>query len=159
MDNGAYYEDQGMSGSTVIMIAVFVVLAIGAYMWWARSKYEDASDAAAAGPKAAPIQTSGLGALPMGNLNSTGMSPHLMPKLQTRPIEEAGALVPNDILKGESLISASELVRFPETISGSLRNANRQLRNEPPNPRTPVSIFNNSTIPGDYMRRPLDFDH
>jgi type II secretory pathway pseudopilin PulG len=41
------------------------------------------------------------------------------------------------------------------TISGSLRNANLQLRSEPPNPRGAWPI-NNSTISNDLMRRPLE---
>jgi hypothetical protein len=41
------------------------------------------------------------------------------------------------------------------TISGSLRNANLQLRSEPPNPRGSWPI-NNSTIESDLMRRPLE---
>lgn len=40
------------------------------------------------------------------------------------------------------------------TISGSLRNANLQLRSEPPNPRGAWPI-NNSTIESDTMRRPF----
>ena len=39
-----------------------------------------------------------------------------------------------------------------ETIGGVLRNANRQERSEPANPREAVSIFNLSTIPPDTMR-------
>jgi hypothetical protein len=41
------------------------------------------------------------------------------------------------------------------TISGSLRNANLQLRSEPPNPKGAWPIMN-STISPDLMRRPLE---
>jgi hypothetical protein len=41
------------------------------------------------------------------------------------------------------------------TVSGSLRNANLQLRSEPPNKRMAWPI-NNSTIEPDLMRRPLE---
>lgn len=41
------------------------------------------------------------------------------------------------------------------TISGSLRNANLQLRSEPANPKGAWPI-NNSTIQPDLMRRPLE---
>lgn len=41
------------------------------------------------------------------------------------------------------------------TVSGTLRNANLQLRSEPANPRTSWPI-NNSTIESDTMRRPLE---
>lgn len=43
-----------------------------------------------------------------------------------------------------------------DTQGNSLRNANLQLRSEPPNPIKPVSIFNNSTIGPDPYRRPLE---
>jgi hypothetical protein len=43
-----------------------------------------------------------------------------------------------------------------DTIGQSLRNANLQIRSEPPNPQVPVSIWNNSTITSDFARPPLE---
>ena len=43
-----------------------------------------------------------------------------------------------------------------DTQANSLRNANTQLRSEPPNPQKPVSIFLNSTIAPDPFRKPLE---
>jgi hypothetical protein len=42
------------------------------------------------------------------------------------------------------------------TVGTSLRNANKQLRSEPPNPTVAVSIWNKSTIDSDLHRRPLE---
>jgi len=42
------------------------------------------------------------------------------------------------------------------TQTNTLRNANLQIRSEPPNPQVPISIFNNSTIGFDTNRRPLE---
>jgi hypothetical protein len=42
------------------------------------------------------------------------------------------------------------------TVGQTLRNANRQLRSEPPNPQVPVGPFLNSTIEPDINRRPLE---
>lgn len=42
------------------------------------------------------------------------------------------------------------------TVGGSLRNANLQLRSEPPNPTKGVSPWMNSTIEPDLMRTPLE---
>ena len=42
------------------------------------------------------------------------------------------------------------------TVGTSLRNANLQLRSEPPNPQMEVGPFNNTTIAPDTMRRPLE---
>lgn len=43
-----------------------------------------------------------------------------------------------------------------DTVGQSLRNANLQLRSEPPNPQTPVGPWNQSTITPDFMRIPLE---
>lgn len=42
------------------------------------------------------------------------------------------------------------------SVSGSLRNANLQVRSEPPNPKINVSPWMTSTISGDNFRRPLE---
>ena len=42
------------------------------------------------------------------------------------------------------------------TVGQSLRNANRQLRSEPPNPQQRVGPWNTSTIGPDFNRRPLE---
>lgn len=42
-----------------------------------------------------------------------------------------------------------------DTVGNTLRNANLQVRSEPPNPTTKVSIWNTSTIEPDLMRVPL----
>ena len=43
-----------------------------------------------------------------------------------------------------------------DTIGSTLRNANLQLRSEPPNPQAQVSPWLNSTIQPDLMRVPLE---
>jgi hypothetical protein len=42
------------------------------------------------------------------------------------------------------------------TVSSSLRNANLQIRSEPPNPQKEVGPWNQSTITPDFMRPPLE---
>lgn len=42
------------------------------------------------------------------------------------------------------------------TVGQTLRNANLDIRSDPPNPRTPVSPFLNSTIEPDIYRRALE---
>ena len=42
------------------------------------------------------------------------------------------------------------------TVGQTLRNANRQLRSEPPNPQVKVSPWNQTTIESDVNRRPLE---
>ena len=58
-------------------------------------------------------------------------------------------------LKGKNFLSAGALVGV-NTVGQSLRNANQQLRSEPPNPQVPVSVFFNSTIEPDSNRRDME---
>ena len=58
-------------------------------------------------------------------------------------------------LKGKNFLSAGALIGV-NTVGQSLRNANLQLRSEPPNPQVPVSIFYQSTIGPDVSHRPLE---
>ena len=58
-------------------------------------------------------------------------------------------------LKGKNFLSAGALIGV-NTVGQSLRNANYQLRSEPPNPQVPVSVFQNSTIEPDVNRRNLE---
>jgi hypothetical protein len=43
-----------------------------------------------------------------------------------------------------------------DTVGQSLRNANLQIRSEPPNPQLNVGPWNNTTISPDFMRPPLE---
>ena len=61
----------------------------------------------------------------------------------------------NGSLKGKNFLSAGALIGV-NTVGQSLRNANWDLRSEPPNPQVSVSVFNNSTIEPDTNRRPLE---
>ena len=58
-------------------------------------------------------------------------------------------------LKGKNFLSAGALIGV-NTVGQSLRNANLQLRSEPPNPQIPISVFNQSTISPDISHRPLE---
>jgi hypothetical protein len=60
-------------------------------------------------------------------------------------------------LKGKNFLSAGSLIGV-NTVGQSLRNANLQLRSEPPNPQVPVSVFYNSTIQPDTSHRDLEIN-
>jgi len=66
--------------------------------------------------------------------------------------EDFGQFSPDQILSGQNYLDPRSQIGYPETVGGVLRNANQQFRSEPLNPRSPVSIFNLSTIPPDTMR-------
>jgi hypothetical protein len=60
-------------------------------------------------------------------------------------------------LKGKNFLSAGALIGV-NTVGQSLRNANYQLRSEPPNPQVPISVFNQTTIEPDVNRRTLEIN-
>ena len=63
--------------------------------------------------------------------------------------------VSEGILKGVNFLEAGYQVGV-NTVGQSLRNANQQLRSEPPNPQVNVSPWLNTTIGPDLARRPLE---
>jgi hypothetical protein len=73
--------------------------------------------------------------------------------------EDFGQFSPDAILSGQNYLDPRSQIGYPETLGGNLRNANRDFRSEPLNPRTPVSIFNLSTIPPDVMRPKFEIDN
>ena len=80
----------------------------------------------------------------------------LLPKSQNSVWAEQNPMGPGS-LKGKNFLSAGALIGV-NTVGQSLRNANWQLRSEPPNPQVAVSIFNQSTIAPDTNRRPLEIN-
>ena len=82
---------------------------------------------------------------------------------------EPSTLLPNDsnsqwaslnpqgggMLKNINLLQAGSLVGI-NTVGSSLRNANLQVRSEPPNPQGNVGPWNHSTIEPDFVRLPLE---
>lgn len=80
-----------------------------------------------------------------------GVSSGLLPKEPVNQ-EDFGSFSAESILSGQNFLDPRAQIGYPETVGGTLRNANLQLRSEPANPRDPVSIFNLSTIVPDTMR-------
>ena len=78
----------------------------------------------------------------------------LLPKDMNSVWAEQNPMGPGS-LKGKNFLSAGALIGV-NTVGPSLRNANLQLRSEPPNPQVAVSIFNQSTIASDTSHRPLE---
>jgi hypothetical protein len=78
----------------------------------------------------------------------------LLPKDMNSIWAEQNPMGPGS-LKGKNFLSAGALIGV-NTVGQSLRNANLQIRSEPPNPQMPISIFNQSTISPDISHRPLE---
>ena len=134
---------------TVVAIVLLVVL-LAALFYPSMSYY--------AGPSGADLDRPGAtyNAAPAGPMAANGMdydvsAAGLIPR-EITVMEDFGKFAPDAILKGQNYLDPRSQIGYPETIGGVLRNANLDFRSEPINPRTPVSIFNLSTIPPDTMR-------
>jgi hypothetical protein len=103
--------------------------------------------APAAGPGMAPVQNG------CGMEKGTGLASSLLPR-EVASAEDFGEFAPEDILAGQNFLEPRQQIGFPETVGGALRNANQQLRADPPNPKDPF-VWNNSTIVPDEMQRSL----
>ena len=93
-----------------------------------------------------------MGAGYEGGSGSTDVSSASLIPREVVQTEDFGQFSPDKILSGQNYLDPRSQIGYPETVGGVLRNANQQFRSEPINPRTPVSIFNLSTIPPDTMR-------
>jgi hypothetical protein len=102
-----------------------------------------------------------------GESSETGYG--LPPSCSRQPVVKPEELLPRDEnsqwaqlnprgsgdLNNVNLLQAGYLTGI-NTVGSSLRNANLQLRSEPPNPQVAVSPWMNSTIEPDLMRVPLE---
>ena len=99
------------------------------------------------------------------NTNASG----LPPSCSKEPIQDPASLLPKDEnsewarlnpsgqgnLNNVNLLKAGHHIGI-DTIGQSLRNANLQLRSEPPNPQMNIGPWQNTTIEPDLMRTPLE---
>ncbi len=98
--------------------------------------------------------TSTYGLPPVSRPNTSYDPSELLPKdanSQWAQLNPAG----NADFKNVNLLKAGHLIGI-DTVGNTLRNANLQVRSEPPNPTTNVSPWLNTTISPDLMRRPLE---
>jgi hypothetical protein len=113
-------------------------------------EYSAFGAAPAAGPAAGPAAKASNGC---GMDKGTGLASSLLPR-EVASSEDFGQFAPEDILKGQNFLEPRKQIGFPETVGGALRNANQQIRKDPPNPKDPF-VWNNSTIVPDTMQRSL----
>jgi hypothetical protein len=90
------------------------------------------------------------GCYPREQLNPMDLLPN-DPNSQWAQVNPQGA---GDI-QGKNFLSAGALIGI-NTIGQSLRNANLQLRAEPPCPQVQVGPWNQTTIEPDLIRKPLE---
>lgn len=100
----------------------------------------------------------GLGRTPASCYPQQKLTPNdLLPTDESAAIKEFNIAKPvgEGILQGVNMLDATYHVGV-NTIGQSLRNANLQLRSEPPNPQVNVSPWQNTTIGPDLARKPLE---
>ena len=120
---------------------------------------------AAGGPGAAnPAGQNEKYAAVSGMTNSQGLAPSCTRQPVTNPAE----LLPNGNNswgklnpEGSGSVQNVNLLKAGyhsgvNTVGNTLRNANLQVRSEPPNPQMQVGPWNNTTIEPDLMRVPLE---
>jgi hypothetical protein len=102
-----------------------------------------------------------------GEMTTSGYG--LPPSCSRQPVVNPDELLPKDEnskwaqlnprgngeLNNVNLLQAGYLYGI-NTVGSSLRNANLQVRSEPPNPQVQVSPWLNTTIEPDLMRTPLE---
>ena len=111
-------------------------------------EYAATQMAPSAGPSANGVLAEGC-----GMNNGVGLASLLLPR-EVASAEDFGQFAPEDILSGQNFLEPRAQIGFPETVGGALRNANQQIRKDPPNPKDPF-VWNNSTIVPDTMQRGL----
>jgi hypothetical protein len=89
------------------------------------------------------------------NMGRTPSTCYPLPALKAEDLLPKEDSAGDGILSGVNMLDAGFHVGV-NTVGQSLRNANRQLRSEPPNPQVNVSPWMMSSIGPDLLRRPLE---
>ncbi len=141
-----------MKGRTQ-QILMFAAIAVVVYLLFVVNKSSNYSITEKQYGSFSPTSSSGPATATSGMAKGTGLSSSLLPR-EMASKEDFGQFAPEDVLKGQNFLEPRAQVGYPETIGGALRNANQQIRADPPNPKAPF-VWNNSTIAPDTMQRGL----
>jgi hypothetical protein len=140
----------------LLMVAAVAVLVYLLFTMNNKSEYsikEREYTAIQMAPSTGPTAAGSAAANGCGMANGVGLASSLLPR-EVASAEDFGEFAPEDILAGQNFLEPRAQIGFPETIGGALRNANQQIRSDPPNPKDPF-VWNNSTIVPDGMQRGL----
>jgi hypothetical protein len=103
---------------------------------------------------AGSTQSSNMGLPPSCNTAASQNPSDLLPKDTNSQWAQLNPAGKGD-LANINLLKAGYHIGI-DTIGQTLRNANQQIRSEPPNPQVNVGPWNLSTIEPDFMRPPLE---
>jgi len=99
--------------------------------------------------------SSGMGLPPSCSPNSSNQNPaDLLPKDSNSQWAQLNPAGKGD-LANINLLKAGYHIGI-DTVGQTLRNANLQIRSEPPNPQVNTGIWNMSTIEPDFLRPPME---
>lgn len=139
---------KGRNQSIMMLVAVaalvFLLCNLNSKSSYTITEREYTSVGPSVGPAAGPSA---------GMSQGTGLASSLLPR-EIASEEDFGQFAPEDVLAGQNFLDPRAQIGFPETVGGALRNANQQIRKDPPNPKEPY-VWNNSTIVPDLMQRGL----
>jgi hypothetical protein len=141
-----------MKGRTQ-QILMFVAIAVVVYLLFVVNRSSNYSITEKEYSSFGSTSSIGPSAEASGMNKGTGLASSLLPR-EVSSSEDFGQFAPEDILKGQNFLEPRAQIGYPETIGGALRNANQQIRKDPPNPKEPF-VWNNSTITPDTMQRGL----
>lgn len=99
------------------------------------------------------------GRVPASCYPQTPLKPEeLLPESESKAIQQFKSASPKaDGILAVNMLDAGYNIGI-DSVGQSLRNANRQLRSEPPNPQVNVSPWMNTSIGPDLVRRPLELN-
>ena len=137
-----------MLAALVVLVALLFNLTKKSQYSVSEREYAGFDLAPAAGPASAAPAKNGC-----GMEKGVGLASSLLPR-EVASQEDFGEFAPEDVLKGQNFLEPRQQIGFPETVGGALRNANQQIRSDPPNPKDGY-VWNNSTIVPDEMQRDL----
>jgi hypothetical protein len=140
----------------ILMVLAVAVLVYLLFTMNNKSEYsiqEREYATAGMGPSTGPAVAGPSAANGCGMDKGVGLASSLLPR-EVASAEDFGEFAPEDILAGQNFLEPRSQIGFPETVGGALRNANQQIRADPPNPKDPF-VWNNSTIVPDLMQRNL----
>ena len=171
------WNDYGIGAIVVLLIIAYGVSVFAGYLGakglpgsepatMMPSQYKNTNEKASSGVK--PSDPNGNEVFSSANGVQTSM-PGIPSSCSQPNIQNTAELLPKDSNsqwaqlnpsgKGElanvNLLKAGYHVGI-DTVGQSLRNANLQIRSEPPNPQLNVGPWNSSTIEPDFMRPPLE---
>lgn len=137
-----------MDGKTIVIIAVAIFVL---YML-DKNKAAYMSNFTLEGAPLDPTETtSNIVHNSNGKPDKSGPGAAMLPS-EIPVAEDFSQFSTDNILSSQNYLDPRNQIGYPETVGGTLRNSNLQIRSEPPNPRDPVSIFNLSTIVPEQMR-------